>query len=76
MTAPAREEGWRDIDTAPKDGTEILLYGRCHPRGSTSRYACDANVGWRSEGAWRTRVGGEVCDATHWMPLPAPPKGA
>lgn len=60
---------------APKDGTEIVLWGACSPRSSTSRYARDANVGWFSGGQWYTRVGGEHCAATHWMPLPPAPEG-
>ena len=68
--------GWQPIATAPKDGTEIVLYGACCPERSRSRYAKDANVGWFSGGEWKTRVYGETCDATHWMPLPAPPQTA
>lgn len=64
---------WQPIETAPKDGTEIVLYGACYPEHSRSRYAKDANVGWFSSGEWKTRVYGETCDATHWMPLPAGP---
>jgi hypothetical protein len=64
---------WQPIETAPKDGTEIVLWGACHPRNSPARYAKDANIGWFSGGQWYTRVGGEHCDATHWMPLPACP---
>jgi len=65
---------WQPIASAPKDGTEILLWGACRPRNSTARYALDANVGWWSEAlGWNTRVGGETCDATHWMPIPPAP---
>jgi len=68
-----RKTIWQPIETAPKDGTEVVLYGACYPEHSQSRYAKDANVGWFSGGEWKTRVYGETCDATHWMPLlPAP----
>lgn len=66
------------MESAPKDGTEILLWGSCRPRNSLSRYGTDANVGWWSEHGWQTRVGGEVCDAVFWQPitrpLPSPPE--
>lgn len=64
---------WQPIATAPRDGTEVLLWGACRPRNSGTRYAGDANVGWWSVYGWHTRVAGEVCMATHWQPLPAPP---
>lgn len=62
---------WQHIHTAPKDGTEILLFGACHPSNSRSRYARDANVGWWAGDKWVTRVGGEACEAVLWMPIPA-----
>ena len=71
----ATEPAWRPIETAPKDGSEILL---AHPDGSMV-------VGW-----WREdRTRGKVCGwsdgwsdgddfamtwPTHWMPLPAAPE--
>ncbi len=75
--AIAAMPSWRPIDeNAPKQ-PEILLYGACRPRNSTERYAKDINVGWWNEalGQWSTRIGGEVCDATHWMLLPPKPEG-
>ena len=64
---------WQPIEMAPRDGSEIVLYGPCRPRSSSGRYARDANVGWWADGYWNVRVGGEICDATHWLPLPPPP---
>lgn len=66
---------WQPIETAPKDGTEVLLggckYGPPVRMGSWGggRY----NRTTRSyEGDWRG--GGDYGFApTHWMPLPAPP---
>ncbi len=69
--------GWRDIATAPKDGTIIDLWS------GDKRYA---DYGWnaahdawvRTERMWR---GSHTVNArrfltdpaSHWMPLPAPP---
>lgn len=86
---------WQTIETAPRDGTTVLLYTTCHG-------ACEA---WFSKGEWSQETpinpreySGSAwvcCDdafqieveeygpngrryydgtATHWMPLPAPPK--
>jgi hypothetical protein len=72
-----REAGqWRPIETAPKDGTEILL----------------AHATWVDTGYWAVNINGDGCDGwtcewvaswgyeeyalvspSHWMPLPEPP---
>ena len=56
---------WRSIETAPVDGTEILVYEEC---GGT-------NVMLFIEGQFREKV--SFCSLrsppTHWMPLPSPP---
>ena len=72
-------EGWRDIETAPKDGTEILLYGPgvLNSEGRTSMYARAQHVGWADEVeghlTWYTRDPRVTCRPTHWRPLPEPP---
>lgn len=73
-------DGWRPIETAPKDGTEILAYGSgvLLRDGRTSIYAPAQHVMWWQAGEdhsfWATRdpevIGGRP---THWRPLPAPP---
>lgn len=72
-------ETWQPIETAPKDGTPIDLWGvnHLHP-AKTGRRA--TNVTW---GRVRDWMGNERDDwqhghpedfePTHWMPLPAPP---
>jgi hypothetical protein len=61
-------EAWQSIETAPKDGTRVLVY-------SLDRQY----VGWYERGAWRfyanpsTGALGTILNATHWQPLPAPP---
>ena len=63
---------WQPIETAPKDGTHVLLYW---PTMSISSYPL---VGFHhgDEYGWEPvadRDYGEIYP-THWMPLPEPPK--
>jgi hypothetical protein len=71
---------WQPIETAPKDGTAILAYGLCLADvGSsfgpkTAVVIHDPNGGdysWRLDGGGPYPTG---MKATHWMPLPIPPK--
>lgn len=55
---------WQPIETAPKDGTEILTY-----RGA-GLMAVAAFV----DGYWCIADGCDITSVTHWMPLPDPPK--
>jgi hypothetical protein len=57
------QEGWRPIETAPKDGTLILLAKAGDPDWAL-RCRRWQDTHWR---------GHDAEDATHWMPLPAAP---
>jgi len=62
---PAQMPGWLPIESAPKDGTEVLLGGKC---GSVT-----CAIYSQREQRW---YGDTDCPcewATHWMPLPAAP---
>ena len=74
--------GWRDIATAPRDGTTVRLYspylldGDFNPSGS-----CEAQ--WVPDFGWQGAVwdpqhdtwgDAQINHATHWMPLPAAPR--
>ena len=60
---------WQLIETAPKDGREMLLYGPFVPTGGT----------YTDIGRWSQYAGGfwdwdaDDSQPTHWMPLPEPP---
>lgn len=76
---------WHPIETAPKDGTEVLLWWRAEighdvvdfwASGHWKRLG-DGSAGWigesfhASEPGYWTRL---ICERpTHWMPLPDPP---
>jgi hypothetical protein len=71
------EQGWQPIETAPKDGTRILVFAKW--MGGSERavvwWGPDARDNF-SDGIWHagfaTTYVPEV--VTHWMPLPEPPK--
>lgn len=67
-------QGWRPIDEAPKDGTEMFVVGKLgwHAADAVTAYFDD-----RGRGCWRDRHG----DRLEWEPeyfhtlnLPEPPK--
>ena len=85
----AEPQGWRPIETAPKDGRSMLLgYPNRAGKWRTVRgqWFSDAEIAetWEEEGAegwYETSVECEdlpncwSIEPTHWMPLPAtPPK--
>lgn len=66
---------WQPIETAPKDGSAILIGGI----GGVDR----ARWGWEApwiDGWWtdghRSDAEGPDFTPTHWQPLPAPPSTA
>jgi len=69
------EQDWQPIATAPKDGTEVLVYARVlHPEKwgvHLEPMVCAAS--YHPDAGWCVC---EIRDATHWRPLPAPPAAA
>lgn len=59
---------WQPIETAPKDGTEILIWeGGKDGNGVEASFWCDT---W----GWVDTVEGYLqYKPTHWMPLPGGP---
>jgi hypothetical protein len=79
-------EGWRPIESAPKDGTKIdLLYPYPRGRAINCQWTGALGMGWHwKEPTWKH---GELLpetewdwhsypamEPTHWRPLPEPPK--
>lgn len=68
---------WQPIETAPKDGSPILIW---QPGGVTQyTWYTDCWIcRWEDRYQCWTEAGGELYSEarspTHWMPLPDPPK--
>lgn len=60
--------GWRPIETAPTDGTYVLLVSPAHGRVIGAHVGGDV---WHFFGVGA--ITGKSERPTHWMPLPAPP---
>jgi hypothetical protein len=73
---------WLPIETAPKDGTDVLAcrmfqgqciiigvarWDTCNPIGYADR--TDKEFTWRAQGTYLL-----FPTPTHWMPLPPPPE--
>ena len=75
---------WQPIETAPKDGSSILIYDPDDGHGAGEEpviYVCYWKEGMSRRrgitGSW-TEADGEMYTTfipTHWMPLPKPPEG-
>ena len=63
-------DGWQDMETAPRDGTEIIVLIR--PKVIRLGWyfkASSRTLGWMDEN-------GDTIVPKFWMPLPAPPGAA
>jgi hypothetical protein len=60
-------QAWLPIETAPRDGGDVLLYEGFEP------VVCQ---GWFDKDGeeWRPTKGSFFRAPTHWMPLPKPPE--
>jgi len=69
------EQDWQPIETAPKDGTKVLVYATVlHPEKwgvHLEPMVCAAS--YHPDAGWCVC---EIRDATHWRPLPTPPAAA
>ncbi len=70
---------WQPIETAPKDGTWVLVFGEGTDDEAESRKIAVAQytdilnnhkTNWHWQFAWYDGgYYGEFCNPTHWMPL-------
>ena len=73
------KNGWQAIETAPKDGTKILL--ACQEQitigwWDTNKYAKKPRPYWSSIHAYLYgRTWARANQPTAWQPLPQPPEG-
>ena len=65
LSALKAENEWRDIETAPKDGTSVLAWIQ-HTNLPGAIYFSSGKWYWVISGGW-------AGFPTHWMPLPKPP---
>lgn len=83
--ADMETRGWMPIETAPRDGTVILIAGGADDQMAyqSGRYdefmqaptrAMWSGGGWLIALAEACCVGIERINPTHWMPLPTPPE--
>lgn len=84
LEALQRQSAWQPIETAPKDGTRILVYGTYQWENYYERQEegiiCAEwykITGANDNGSWNAISTNPYCDfvqPTHWMPLPTPPE--
>lgn len=67
-------EQWRPIETAPKDGTPILLWNPTWYQDKGGM--CVGLWSTVSPAGWYAVEHAMHIDPTHWRPLPPPPKEA
>lgn len=60
---------WQPIETAPKNGSRVLLWNPEWSGPCTAQFYGDAAGGWKLD----KRMPPFAYQPTHWMPLPAPP---
>jgi len=66
---------WQPIETAPKDGTNILLFNRAGNVAAGLWLSGALGTGWFLRGGNRPDTFfNEHFGPTHWQPLPEPPK--
>jgi hypothetical protein len=67
------EQGWRPIETAPRDFSDVLLY--C-PDDGLNNEVCEGHFrasDYDGDERWHASLGNDVLQPSKWRPLPGPP---
>lgn len=67
--APSAPAVWQPIETAPKDGTPVLVWTSDVGKEGLTEFASVCS--YHPDAGFCTH---ELMAATHWMPLPDPPE--
>ena len=68
----ALTSGWQLIETARKDGTQVMIYAPDEQVLKRVQVVAWQDLDFECDG-WYPVNGPRVERPTHWMPLPAPP---
>lgn len=63
---------WKTIETAPKDGTHVLISTDVGSVGEAFLEEDDKRWYWAGH-HWTDAADGSIDSVTHWQPLPEPP---
>jgi len=72
VAADALCEQWRPIETAPKDGTWVLVWD-IQSEYQDPKWESNPHIAAWRDGRFRIQVDGQSTYPTHWMSLPFPP---
>lgn len=65
---------WQPIETAPKDGSQILTWRANWPGLMAAKDKCWFQISFWSDQHWGFVCWPKNTQPTHWMQLPEPPK--
>jgi len=78
--SPPPEQGWKPIETAPRDGTWILIWHKNQWGNRPGISVAEPHVEYdlpkddaSERMTWKNEAGYYQIHATHWQPLPLPP---
>ena len=70
-STPPNAAAWQPIATAPRDGTDIIVY---RPTCKPNVYIPQVGTDYFNKSGWQNST--DADQPTHWMPLPDPPGAA
>ena len=75
MTNDTKTTAWRPIETAPRDGTRILVFDPVHGQRTAQLLTAmeDGDEQWIYARSLGSSAVAFLCRPTHWKPLDDPP---